>query len=529
MASPALREIDGQTLAEVTAERWRVVAPRYPSELEFRRLLETLPAGAYTCDPDGLITYYNQHAVELWGRAPKLNDPVDRFCGSFKLYAADGSPLTHDRCWMALALEEGQGFNGEEIVIERPDGERLTVLAHANPIRDESGALLGAVNVLVDITARKRAEEALKDADRAKDEFLATLAHELRNPLAPIRNALEIMKQTDGDAAATAQARATIERQLGQMVRLIDDLMDVSRVTRNKLTLHRELLELTAALQNAVESARPLVEAMGHELSVSLPPEPIHVEADAVRLAQVFFNLLDNAAKYTDRGGRIWVTAERQDREAVVSVRDTGIGIRAEMLPKVFEPFTQIDHSLERAHSGLGIGLTLVRRLVEMHGGTVAAHSDGPGLGSEFVVRLPVAARPAERTAAEEPHGRREGATGRRVLVVDDNCDSALSLALLLQLTGNEVHTAHDGEAAVAAASELRPDVILLDIGMPKLNGYDAARRIREQAWAADVILVAITGWGQEEDRRRSSEAGFDHHLVKPIDLDALHALLASL
>jgi len=515
-------------LQEAADQRSPTPLALHSSEWQFRRLLEKLPAGAYTCDPEGLITYCNQQAVQLWGRAPKLNDPEDRFCGSFKLFSTDGSPIAHDQCWMALALKMDKAYNGHEIVIERPDGERLTALAHANPIHDESGKLLGAVNVLVDITERKRAEDALREADRRKDEFLAMLAHELRNPLAPLSNALAIIKQTSGNGELIEQILPLMERQLAQLVRLVDDLLNVSRITRNKLQLRKEPVELTAVIQSAVETSRPLIEAMGHALTVSLPSALVHLEADLTRLAQVFLNLLNNAAKYSERGGHIWLTAECQATQVIVRVRDTGIGIPADRLASIFEMFTQVDCALEQSRGGLGIGLTLVKQLVELHGGTVEAYSEGPGQGSEFVVCLPVLTTRSqpEELLADNPS---TPAPKRRLLVVDNNRDAARSLALLLQLTGNEVHTAHDGEEAVAAASALRPQVILLDIGMPKLNGYDAARRIREQPWGKTVVLVAMTGWGQEEDRRRSSTAGFDHHLVKPVDLKALQSLLMSL
>ena len=269
------------------------------SELQFRRLLEKLPAGAYTCDPSGLITYYNQHAVRLWGRAPKLNDPVDRFCGSFKLYAADGAPITHDKCWMALALCTDKEYNGHEIIVERPDGRRLTVLAYANPIRDEAGKLYGAVNVLVDISDRKQAEEALEQADRRKNEFLATLAHELRNPLAPIRNAVEVLHHKAEPTPELKWALGVIDRQTQQMTRLIDDLLDIARITSNKLELRKERLELGDVVGAALETSRPLIEACGPDFDVTLPPEPLYVEGDRTRLAQVVCNLLNNAAKYT--------------------------------------------------------------------------------------------------------------------------------------------------------------------------------------------------------------------------------------
>jgi PAS domain S-box-containing protein len=368
----------------------------------------------------------------------------------------------------------------------------------------------------------------LRDADRRKDEFLATLAHELRNPLAPIRNGLQVLRLSGKETGVVADARSMMERQLGQMVRLVDDLLDVSRISRNKLDLKKQRVALAAVVHSAVETSRPLVEQSRHTLAVALPPGPVYLDADLVRLAQVFSNLLNNAAKYTEPGGRIWLSAEVAGREVAVRVRDTGLGIPADALPRIFEMFSQVDRNMERAQGGLGIGLTLVRRLVEMHGGTVEARSDGPGKGSEFTVRLPLAADGAggPRVAAGEGPA---AAPRRRILIVDDNHDSAMSLGMMLDLMGNETRTAHDGLAAVEAAGEFRPDVILLDIGLPKLNGYDACRRIREQPWGRGIVIVALTGWGQEEDRRRSADAGFDHHMVKPVEVDALTKLLAEL
>jgi signal transduction histidine kinase/CheY-like chemotaxis protein len=495
-------------------------------EWHFRRLLEKLPAGAYTCDPDGLITYFNQHAVRLWGREPKLNDPVDRFCGSFKLFAADGTPIRHDQCWMALALRLDREYNGHEILIERPDGQRLTVLAHANPIRDERGRLLGAVNVLVDFSDRKRAEEALILADRAKNEFLATLAHELRNPLAPIRNAVHVLHFQGSAAPETQWALDVIDRQLRQMARLIDDLLDIARITSNKLELHRTRIDLAEVLRAATETSSPLIEACGHKLTVLTPPYSIHLDGDLTRLAQVIANLLNNAAKYTERGGSIHLSAERQGSDAVVAVRDTGIGIPAAMLPRIFEMFAQAERSMERSQGGLGIGLALARRLVEMHGGSLRASSEGPGKGSEFVVRLPALLETAsmqDRTEATPT----PPASSLRILVVDDNHDAAASLGVLLRIVGHDVRTAHDGVEAERLAEEFRPEVILLDIGLPRLSGYEVARRLRRRRWGKEMVLLATTGWGQETDRQRSVEAGFDHHLVKPIDPAVLMPLLA--
>jgi PAS domain S-box-containing protein len=372
--------------------------------------------------------------------------------------------------------------------------------------------------------------EGLRQADRRKDEFLAVLAHELRNPLAPIRNAAELLRRADGNADLIGQSSRIMERQVGQMVRLVDDLLDISRITRGKVQLRKERVELAAVVRSAVEAARPLIEAQAHELTLTLPPQPVYLDADPTRLAQVFANLLTNAAKYTERGGHVWLTAEREGGGVVVSVRDTGIGIAADYLPHLFEMFSQAAPALGRSQGGLGVGLALVRGLVELHGGTVEARSGGPGLGSEFTVRLPAVQRPAQ--VARGPGG--DGQECRcvpkcRVLVVDDNRDTADSLAVLLRLLGHDLHTAHDGLEAVQAAATFRPDVVLLDIGLPKMSGYEAARSIRRQPWGEGMTLVAVTGWGQEEDKRRAAEAGFDHHLTKPVDPAALERLLAEL
>jgi PAS domain S-box-containing protein len=503
----------------------------FNNELPFRAFLERLPAGAYTCDSEGLITYFNQQAVQLWGRSPRLNDPVDRFCGSFKLFAMDGSPIEHAECWMALALKNTREYNGHEIMIERPDGRRLTALAHASPIHNEAGVLIGAVNVLVDISERKRAEVALKEADRAKNEFLATLAHELRNPLAPIRAAVRILQLQSKPNPISQSALEVIERQTRQMTRLIDDLLDVARITSNKLELRRERIELREILDAAVETSRPLIEQRGHKLIVKAPVAPIQIDADMVRLAQVISNLLNNAAKYTERGGRIWLTASRKDSDVLIKVRDTGIGIPAEILPQVFEMFTQAERSTNGSAGGLGIGLTLVKRLVEMHGGTITAQSHGQGKGSEFVVSVPAAsAHPARPEARAEGTERKpEGKRPTRILVVDDNVDSADSMGLLMKLLGNEVRIVHDGLTAVDVAKEFEPRVVLLDIGLPTLNGYETAREIRRQPWGKQAVLIAVTGWGEEVHRQRSRKAGFDHHLVKPVDPDELTNLLGAL
>jgi signal transduction histidine kinase/FixJ family two-component response regulator len=429
-------------------------------------------------------------------------------------------------------LRAGERVYHFDTVRVRSDDQPVHVALTISPVRDEAGRIIGASKIARDITDRKLAEEQtyklltqLKEADQRKDEFLATLAHELRNPLAPLRNALEILKRGEGNGNLLEQVRSTLERQLGQMERLVDDLLDVSRITRGKLEFRKQRVGLASVIHQSVEVCRPLAERARHELNVSLPPEPVYLHADPVRLAQVFANLLTNACKYTAPGGRIWLTAVRQGRDVVVNFKDTGVGISPDNLPSVFEMFTQIDRSSERSQGGLGIGLSLVKRLVEMHGGSVEAYSAGLGRGSEFVVRLPTL---IEKAKGKTPTAEQIPTTAHRILIVDDNRDAATSLATLLRLTGNETQTAYDGLEAVEAAALFRPDVVLLDISLPKLNGYDACRRIRQQPWGKDMVLVALTGWAQYEDRRQSKDAGFDQHMVKPVDLAALMKLLAS-
>jgi PAS domain S-box-containing protein len=401
-------------------------------------------------------------------------------------------------------------------------------------LTDDKGQALGFATVSQDVTERRRLEDGLRqlaanlsEEGRRKNEFLATLAHELRNPMAALSNMLEILRRKGPDEPAPPQAVEAMGRQLSQLVRLVDDLLDLSRITHNRLELRKGPVELGAVIDQAVESSRPLVESMRHELRVVPSPGPITLEGDAARLAQVFANLLNNSAKYTSPGGKIEVKTERRGKEAVVTVKDNGAGIPPERLDSIFEMFNQGQGSLERSQGGLGIGLTLVRRLVQMHGGSVQAESAGEGKGAEFVVRLPIhEPRPA---ASPEPAPAREPSAARRILVVDDNHDSAESLAMLLSITGNQTSTAHDGAEALDAAARHRPDVVLLDIGLPTLNGYEVCRRIREEPWGKEMVLIALTGWGQDEDRRKSQEAGFDGHLVKPVNYPALMALLATL
>ena len=491
----------------------------------YRIFVEEMQQGVATLHVDGTIVYCNRRLAEL------LQVPHEKLVGSalVDFVVAEDRPVYEDL--LRQAPSDGHG----EARLQRPDGGLIPAYLAFSKLAPDSGAMTGVF--VTDLTSEKNhqqlaiAQQALRDADRRKDEFLAMLAHELRNPLAPIRNAISILRQRGGEPVQ--ETCEMLERQVSLMVRLVDDLVDVSRITRNKIGLRRERVELAAVVEQAVECVRPVCASLGHEVTVLLPEEPVVLEGDPIRLTQVFANLLDNACKYMERGGRISLSAElapprgETAGEVAVRVRDQGIGIAPDQLSRIFDMFAQIDTSLERAKSGLGIGLTLVKSLVELHGGAIEAHSEGPDKGSEFVVRLPVCGAPLPRREPETaavPETR-----SYRILVADDNRDSAQSLALLLKLMGHETHTAMDGVEAVEAAETLHPDVVLLDIGMPRLNGYDACRRIREQPWSRSMTLIAQTGWGQEEDRRRTKEAGFDGHLIKPVDPDVLLKLVASL
>lgn len=501
------------------------------SDLQFRRLLEKLPAAAYTCDTEGLITYYNQAALDLWGRAPKLNNAQDRYCGSFKLFNSDdGTPISHESCWMALALTEETDYYGQEIVIERPQGNRLTVMAYANPIYDEWSRLVGAVNVLVDITERKQAEERLNNADRAKNEFLATLAHELRNPLAPIRNAVEILHLNGNPSLELQWALDVIDRQMNYMTRLIDDLLDLARITEKKLRLRKESVALTEIIRTAIEASRPLIDSRSQEFDVALPSDPVVIHGDPTRLAQVIANLLNNASRYTEVGGKIWLSTQRQGDHVVVTVRDTGIGIVPEMLPRIFDMFVQTPESMEHSRGGLGIGLTLAKQLIEGHGGSIVAHSNGLGTGSEFAVYLQASTPSSQSQQSVRPEKTRSyRRIPLRILVVDDNQDSATSLGVLLRMVCDDVRAVNDGIEALRVTEEFKPNVVLLDIGLPGMNGFDVARAIRGRKEWEKVVLVALTGWGAQEDREESYRAGFKHHLVKPVNPPVLLALLESI
>ncbi len=475
-----------------------------------------------TMDVDGLVTSSNAGALrvlgyreeELLGRpAAMIYTPED---------VRDGVPRRE------LERAGRRGVADDERWHVRKDGSRFWGSGLVTPLLDEGDRLRGFTKVLRDMTERKRAEEALREADRRKDEFLAMLAHELRNPLSAIHNAAQLARRPDVPQDRLEWTRDVIANQVRHLARLVDDLLDVSRITRGKIRLQPEPLDLAGVIARAVETSRPAIEEKGHALTVDLGPGPLPILADGTRLEQVFVNLLANAAKYTGAGGRISLTAAREGDELAVRVRDDGVGIGPEMLPRVFDLFAQVDRSLDRSEGGLGIGLTIARRLVELHGGSIDATSAGPGRGSEFTVRIPPGdAPPVDDRPSARPEVPELARPGSRVLIVDDNLASALALADLLRMSGYEVRSAHDGREAISAARLHRPEVILLDIGLPGMDGYQVAERLRREEGLAGATIIAITGYGEEHSRRRSREAGFDHHLVKPVDYDNLLGLLA--
>ena len=514
-ASKIARDVSRQREAE--AERQRFVT-----------LIENSTDFIGICDLDGNPFYINPAGLAMVG-----------------LESLEQAARTHIREFFppedqAMVMEEffpavvARGHGEIEVRFRHfHTGETRWMAYKVLALTDASGRSVAFGTVSQDVTERRILEDNLRTlaadlsaADRQKNEFLATLAHELRNPLAPLSNMLEVLKRGQDDARTRALAVGTMERQLQQLVRLVDDLLDLNRVTHNRLELRKAPLDLRSVIDQAVEASRPLADASGHTLRVLGPSSPIHLSADAVRLTQVFGNLLNNSCKYTDPGGTITVRVEQRDDEAVVTVEDTGAGIPPDRIDSIFDMFTQIDRSQERSQGGLGIGLTLVRRLVQMHGGSIEARSAGEGRGSQFVVRLPIV-----HHAADEPviQGGVAMGSGRLILVVDDNEDAASSLARLLELDGHEIVAVHDGAAAYDAAARHRPDVVLLDIGLPLLDGYEVCRRIRQQPWGTGMLLVALTGWGQEEDRHKTREAGFDGHLVKPVNYGELMMLLGSL
>jgi PAS domain S-box-containing protein len=493
------------------------------SEERFRLLVQGVKDYAiFMLDPEGHISSWNQGAQLIKGYRPE--EILGKHFSVF--YPADDRASGWPEHELRVAREEGR-FEHEGWRV-RKDGSTFWANVVITALYDHRDRLLGFAKVTRDLTDRKRIE-ALEEADLRRNEFLAMLSHELRNPLAPIRNALGVMRMNGVSESALEWAKTVVDRQVTHLTRLVDDLLDVSRIASGKITLHREPVELAQVAASAVESSQPLIDSRGHTLELRLSDEPLRVEGDLTRLSQVVMNLLNNAAKYTPEGGHIRLTTERDGAAAVIRVRDTGVGMPTDLLPKVFDLFTQGDRSLDRSEGGLGIGLTLVYRLVTLHGGSVEAKSEGPGLGSEFTIRLPLlTAEEAPRPRSGPQRVERRSDVSRRVLVVDDNQDATETLELLLQLWGHEVRIAYDGEGALAQVAELRPDIVLLDIGLPGMSGYEVARRMRALPECRDVMLVAVTGYGQDSDRRQSQEAGFDHHLVKPVQPGTLRDLIAS-
>ena len=510
--------------------------PDHP-DLGTEELFERAPCALLVTLPTGEIVRANRTFFEWLGAAPEEVIGTTRF----QTLLTMGSRIYFETHYGPLL--QMQGFVSEiALEIRCKDGRIAPVVASARQIEDEHGVPRAHHVALFDssdrrryerelLEERKRAEQAskaLRDADVRKNEFIAMLAHELRNPLAPIHTAIELRARRDAREQVSDKTTAMLQRQVGQMVRLVDDLLDLSRIGQDKLVVTRVPVDLASVVHHAAEASEPLLANAGVTLNRLLPSSPIYVEADAGRMAQIIGNLLNNAAKFTPREGTVTLTLERDGDEATIRVRDTGIGIEEQQLARVFDMFMQTDLAVER-RSGLGIGLTLARNLIDRHGGQIAVKSDGLGKGTEFTIRLPALIDPpasVDRTARTAPSERQH--VPRRVLVVDDNLDSADMLALLLESHAHEVRQAHDGLKAVEIATEWRPDVVLLDIGLPRLNGYQVAERIRAEA-SFQPFLVALTGWGQEEDRRKSEQAGFDAHLLKPVDHDVLTDLIADL
>ena len=505
------------TASDITP-RWNAEAALQQQRRLYEAILTNTPDLAYVFDREHRFIYANDGLLKMWGRT--WQEAMGKTC--LELGYEPWHAEMHNR-EIDQVVATRRPIRGE-VPFEGTFGRRIYDYIFV-PVFGPEGEVEAVAGTTRDVTERK-------EEDRRKDEFLATLAHELRNPLAPIRSSIQVLSLSSQEDETTQEVCEIMQRQVDLMVRLVDDLLEISRITRGTIELRQEPTTLVAIVQNAIDTSRPVIEGSGHELVLGLPAEPVAMFGDAVRLSQVVSNLLNNAAKYTDRSGRIELCAEATAAEVVIRVRDNGIGIPAEALPRVFDMFMQVERSSLRGQGGLGIGLTLVKRLVEMHGGEVSVHSEGPGRGSEFVVRLPKTMQPpVARTIshATTSSSVRRRPVLQRVLVVDDNRDAAQSLAMLLRMLGGRVQVAHDGPGALASIEEECPDVAFLDIGMPGMDGFEVARRMRRIEGRAKVVLVALTGWGQLEDRQRTSEAGFDHHLVKPVSMSDLESLLSTI
>ena len=520
-------EHSNRALKEAAQVRQAVEQALRASERLYRGIGESISYGVWVCDAAGNNVYASDSFLRLTGLT------LEEYCSPTWIRILH----PEDRARAEVAWQECVRTGGtwyQEHRIRGVDGEYYPILAQGVPIYDDQGQIDRWAGIHLDIARLKLTEQALREADRRKDEFLATLAHELRNPLAPIRNAVFILNAANADPAQRQLARSVIERQVRHMSLLLDDLLDVSRVTRGQFELKREYVDLRSVCDVAVETARPLIEAKRHTLRVALPAQTITLEADPLRLAQVVSNLLTNAAKYTDAEGVIELTAAVCDSGLRLSVRDNGVGLSPESIPRLFGMFSQIDSSLDRSQGGLGIGLALVKGLVELHGGSVSASSEGLGRGSEFVVELPpslVCGQVATLTGAPViPAARqRSAAGGPKILVVDDNRDAAQTLSMALCFAGYEVHTAFCGAQALQIGAREHPQAVVLDVGMPGMDGYETARHLRRESWGRHAVVIAVTGWGQDEDKLDARLAGFDEHLTKPVDFPSLEGMLARL
>lgn len=513
--------IGASKIARDITEQKRAAAELAEQQAWFRTTLSSIGDAVIACDPHGNVTFANPTAVSLtgWPEAEARGRPLHEV---FKIVNETTRLPVENPVSVVMKLGHVVGLANHTVLISK-NGVETPIADSAAPIRSDSGATLGVVLVFRDVSAER-------EADRRKDEFLATLAHELRNPLAPIRNALEILRMPRATGDTVERARAMMERQVHQLVRLVDDLLDVSRVMGGKIELRRETVEVATVIARAVETVQPLIDAQNHQLTISVPTESMLIEADTVRLSQVISNLLTNAAKYTDPGGHLTLSAQHDDDCIELRIKDNGIGLAPEMQSRIFDLFVQVDHSTARSQGGLGIGLTLARNLVELHHGSISAHSDGLSKGTEFIVRLPrFTGATSNIVDSDTVQARTMPASRSRVLVVDDNSDAADSMAILLRSDGHDVTVASSGEAALDAIRTHRPDIVFLDIGMPDMDGYEVASRVRQEYGPDGIALVALTGWGQPRDRERSAAAGFDHHLVKPFDPQEIAMLIETI
>jgi PAS domain S-box-containing protein len=507
------------TIERDVTERKRVERARRTSEARLQAIIDNSPVVLFIKDLEGRYFLVNHSYVELF------DTTVERMLGITDYDRFPAEVAERYRRNDLAVVESGTAHKFEETA--EIGGETRTFLSTKFPLRDDNGEIYAVCGIATDITEETRRHEQLKDLDKRKDQFLSMLAHELRNPLAPIANAAQLIRlEADGLSPRVAWAGEVIERQARHLTRMVDDLLDIARFNTGRVQLRRDLVDMVELVQQAVEDLRSRFDAAGVALTVSLPPVPMLVDADSARMVQVIDNLLDNAAKYTDAGGCASLALEPLDGECLLRVRDTGIGIDRAHLGNVFDLFEQVDESLDRSSGGLGLGLNLVKRMVELHGGTVTAHSEGRGRGSEFRVRLPLAGgeppRPAEPDGARERQG-----PGRRVLVIEDNPDTARSMEMLLEVLGHDVQVARSGNEGLTMAADRQPELVLVDLGLPDIDGYAIARTLRER-FGNRIRLVALTGYGQAEHRRRTSEAGFDDHLLKPLSMDVLNRVLAT-